>query len=91
MSLDLKSADQVTTNQIWLFWSMEHSFFGLFKENMTTSGSWQLEGSYQLFGKGSDASFAFSQSEECYKIEIDKSLGICWISLMCVLFRIEYA
>ena len=33
--------------------------FGLFKEKMTTSGSWQLESSYQLFGKGGDTSFAF--------------------------------
>ena len=39
MSLDSKSADQVTTNQIGYFEAWNISFFGLFKENMTTSGS----------------------------------------------------
>ena len=33
--------------------------FGLFKEKMTFSGSWQLEISYQPFDKGGDTSFAF--------------------------------
>ena len=33
--------------------------FGLLKEKMTISGFWQLESSYQLFGKGGDTSFAF--------------------------------
>ena len=33
--------------------------FGLFKEKITFSGSWQLESSYQLFGKGGNTSFAF--------------------------------
>ena len=38
-SLDSKSADKVTTNQIGYFEAWNISFFGSFKENMTTSGS----------------------------------------------------
>ena len=33
--------------------------FGLFKQEMTFSASWQLEISYQPFDKGDDTSFAF--------------------------------
>ena len=40
--------------------------FGLFKEKMTFSGSWQLEISYQLFGKGGDTSFAFLRRHRLY-------------------------
>ena len=54
MSLDFKSADQVTTNKIGYFEAWNIAFFGLFKGNMTTSGSWWMEGSYQLFGKVGD-------------------------------------
>ena len=38
-SLDSKSADKVTTNQIGYFEAWNISFFGSFKGNMTTSGS----------------------------------------------------
>ena len=43
MSLDSKSAHQVTTNHLGYFEAWNLSFFGLFKENMTTSlDNWKV-------------------------------------------------
>ena len=63
LSFDSKPADQVTVNQTWLFWRMKYFLHfnqcGLFEENLTTFGSWQLEDCYQLFCEGGDARLAF--------------------------------
>ena len=59
ISLDLKSADQVTPNQTWIFWSMKYFLYLVFSREMwalLVLDNWMAVTNF--FYKGGDTSFA---------------------------------